>query len=311
MPQSTLSSYNYLLRNDNPILETLEKNLPERLAPFVKWAGGKGQLLQTFEKYFPASFGTYFEPFLGGGAVFLRLAAKNMITKAVISDLNKDLTNCYVAIRDNLDELLEQLRELQSRSRNRDFFYRVARKRFNEIELKSGLEGNFEKAALLFYLNKTCYNGLYCVNRNGEFNVPWGRYKKPTIYDEKNLQSIRLILRQADIQIHCGDFVKSIQTAGAKDFVYFDPPYQPVSSTANFTSYTAQSFGWHDQERLAEVYRELDARGCLLMLSNSPKVERLYSKYRFRIERVKATRVISCLGSKRGPVDELLIMNFQ
>lgn len=306
----TLSFYNYPHRNQALILETLENHSLQRLAPFVKWAGGKSQLLQTFEKYFPVGFGTYFEPFLGGGAVFLRLAVKRMITNAVVSDLNKDLINCYVAVRDNLDRLLVRLGELQSHSRDREFFYHVARKRFNEIELETGLEGDIEKAALLFYLNKTCYNGLYRVNQKGEFNVPWGRYKNPTIFDKENLQSIRRILRQAGVRILCGDYHEVTKGAAAKDFIYLDPPYQPISSTSNFTSYTAQSFGWQDQERLANVYRELDTRGCLLMLSNSPKVKELYSKYGFRIERARATRAISSLGNKRGPVEELIVLNF-
>jgi DNA adenine methylase len=176
--------------------------------------------------------------------------------------------------------------------------------------LQTGSEGDVEKTALLFYLNKTCYNGLYRVNQKGEFNVPWGRYKNPAIYDENNLRAIRRILTQSGITVVCCDYHEATKNAGPNDFVYFDPPYQPVSSTANFTSYTPQSFGWGDQERLSQKYRELAERGCLLMLSNSPKVEKLYSPHKYKIERVRAARAISCVGNKRGPVQELLVLNY-
>ena len=293
------------------MLETMGKYAAGRLSPFLKWAGGKGQLLETFEAYFPKSFGTYYEPFLGGGAVFFHLASKGRITKAVLSDLNKDLINCYVTVRDRLDELLKRLKELQNHARDKEYFYEVVRPNFNKIELQTGSEGDVEKTALLIYLNKTCYNGLYRVNQKDEFNVPWGRYKNPAIYDESHLRAIQRILTQSGITVMCCDYHEATKNAGPNDFVYFDPPYQPVSSTANFTSYTPQSFGWGDQERLSQACRELAERGCLLMLSNSPKVEKLYSPHTFRIERVRATRAISCVGNKRGPVQELLVLNYQ
>ena len=292
------------------ILETLEKSSPGRVSPFLKWAGGKSQLVKTFEKHYPSSFGTYYEPFLGGGAVFLQLTSKGKIRRAVLSDLNRDLVNCYVTVRDHLDELLERLKELQGHVRDKEFFYNVARRNFNKIKLETGLEGDLEKAALLFYLNKTCYNGLYRVNQKGEFNVPWGRYKNPAIYIEKNLRAIQRALKQTGVRILCDDYYEATRSAVANDFIYFDPPYQPLSSTANFTSYTAQSFAWRDQERLAELYGELTARGCFLMLSNSPKVERLYARRGYKIERVRAIRAISCVGSKRGSVEELLVINY-
>jgi DNA adenine methylase len=288
----------------------LEDQVTGTPAPFLKWAGGKGQLLQQFEQFFPAGFGRYYEPFLGGGAVFFYLAAKGRITRAVIGDSNRDLINCYIAIRDNLEQLLDKLRELQKYAKNKDFFYNVARRRFNGIKLSNGLDGNVEKASLLFYLNKTCYNGLYRVNRKNEFNVPWGRYKNPRIYDEGNLYSAHEVLRREGITIRCADYAEAARDASAKDFIYFDPPYQPVSQTSNFTAYTSASFGSHDQARLASVFRELHSRGSFLMLSNSPRAERLYRDPRFQITRLKATRAISCVGSKRGPVDELLIRNY-
>jgi DNA adenine methylase len=293
-----------------PILEKLEKQTARRLSPFLKWAGGKSQLLQTFDRYIPTKFGAYYEPFLGGGAVFLHLASKEKITRAMLSDLNKDLINCYVVVRDRLEELLRRLAELQTHARDKEYYYRVARRDFNRIELETGMEGDVEKAALLFYLNKTCYNGLYRVNQRGEFNVPWGRYRNPAIFDEGNLRAVQAVLKRPGTTILCDDYNRATKSAVANDFIYFDPPYQPVSHTANFTSYTPQSFEWRDQERLADTYRQLAARGCLLMLSNSPKVEKLYSRSGYRIERVRATRAISCVGSKRGPVEELLILNY-
>ena len=245
----------------NVSLETLEKYASERPTPFLKWAGGKSQLVHTFEKFYPGSFGTYFEPFLGGGAVFFDLVSRRQMPNAVISDLNKDLINCYVAVRDQLKPLLTRLHELQNRARDKSFYYLVARRRFNEIRLETGVEGDIEKASLLFYLNKTCYNGLYRVNKSGSFNVPWGRYKNPSIFDEKNIRAVHGVLSRPGVDILCDNYRGATKNVQAKDFVYFDPPYQPVSSTANFTGYTAQSFGWKDQERLAETFRELDERG--------------------------------------------------
>jgi len=286
----------------------MEHMEPVSAAPFLKWAGGKSQLLADFDRYFPRRFGTYFEPFLGGGAVFFHLVHRRRIERAVISDANKDLMNCYVTIRDSLGELLRSLKQLQHRSRDRDFYYNTARKRFNEIRLGTGLDGNAEKASLMMYLNKTCYNGLYRVNKKGEFNVPWGRYRNPRIFDERNLRAVNAVLRREGIEITCKDYQEAVKDSRAGDFIYFDPPYQPVSSTAHFMAYTKQNFTIQDQQRLSEIFRELNSRGCLLMLSNSPKVRGLYRDY--RVVDLKATRAISCVGSGRGHVEELLIMNY-
>lgn len=291
-------------------METLENVAAERPLPILKWAGGKSQLLDTLESNFPSSFGTYIEPFLGGGAVFFRLAALGKITGAVLSDLNKDLINCYVAVRDHTDQLLVQLQRFQRHARDKRFYYQVARNRFNEIQLQTGLEGDVEKASLLLYLNKTCYNGLYRVNQKGGFNVPWGRYKNPRIYDESNLRAVQKALSRVGVRILCGNYSQTTNDAQSNDFVYFDPPYQPISRTANFTAYTAQSFGWGDQVNLARVFSDLHSKGCLVMLSNSPKVQKLYENHDFRVQKVKATRAISCVGNKRGHVDELLITNY-
>lgn len=282
----------------------------KRTAPFLKWAGGKSRLLSVFDRYFPKSYGTYFEPFLGAGAVFFHLTSKDMIAESIISDSNMDLMNCYSVTRNRLKSLLSNLRILQKRVNDKSFYYSHVRPRFNQINLDNGLKGNVEKASLLIYLNKTCYNGLYRVNSKGEFNVPWGRYKSPRILDESNLRAVSSVLNKPGVRIMCDDYAKVAQYARKGDFVYFDPPYQPLSRTASFTSYTANNFELKDQIRLARLFQKLDSRGCLLMLSNSPRAESLYAGHGYRIERVKAARAINSVGGKRGPVDEILVMNY-
>jgi DNA adenine methylase len=288
----------------------LQEYEQSKAKPFLKWAGGKGQLLNVYKKCYPPGFGTYFEPFLGGAAVFFDLHNKNRISKAVLSDSNRDLINCYIAIRDNLRQLFEQLEILQQKVRDEEFFYKKARPKFNSIELRTGEEGNVEKAALLIYLNKTCFNGLYRVNRRGEFNVPWGRYRNPRLADKSNLSEVNRVLNERGIQLRCLDYREI--GAGVKDgdFVYLDPPYQPISATASFTNYTAEAFSGDEQEDLSEFFDELDSREALLMLSNSPKVLPYYEGKGYRIIKVKAARAISSVGSKRGPVEEILVTNY-
>ncbi len=292
-------------------LETTQ--LRERVlqpSPFLKWAGGKSQLLSQFDHYLPRSFRTYFEPFLGGGAVFFHLVARGRIRKAVISDLNEDLIDCYLTVKENYADLLRRLKELQTHVSDSEYYYQVARKRFNEIKLR-GREGDrLEKSALLMYLNKTCFNGLYRVNRMGLFNVPWGRYKHPSLYDSRNLGEVRETLNQEGVKVLCQDYLMVRSEAKGGDFVYFDPPYEPLSNTANFTSYTSLNFSWADQEKLARLFHVLAAKKCYLMLSNSPEVRELYEGHGYRFESVKAGRAINSVATKRGPVDELLVMNY-
>jgi DNA adenine methylase len=176
--------------------------------------------------------------------------------------------------------------------------------------LDTGLEGDIEKASLLLYLNKTCYNGLYRVNRKGEFNVPWGRYRNPTILDESNLRAVHRMVKGKETRILCCDYATAVEDAAAGDFIYFDPPYQPISTTANFTQYTVEGFTIKEQERLANAIAQLDSKGCYCMLSNSPKVRPLYEKHGYSIKAVNVLRSISCVGNKRGPVEELLVMNY-
>ncbi len=270
--------------------------------PFLKWAGGKGQLLNDFVRLFPAKFNNYIEPFVGGGAVFFHLYSNGMLEgkKSVLIDSNKDLITAYKSIKDN-NKLREIIKALSNGKylNNEENFYKV-----REHEPKS----DAEKTARLIYLNKTCFNGLYRVNSKGKFNVPFGRYNNPLICDSENLRAVNNALTYTELVN--GDFTVVLEYAEKGDFVYFDPPYQPVSKTASFTGYTKDAFNEKDQERLAEVYKELDKRGCKLMLSNSDVklIRNLYKGY--RIEVVKAKRMINCKAAKRGAVNELVILNY-
>ncbi|NPV29138.1 MAG: DNA adenine methylase [Firmicutes bacterium] len=262
--------------------------------PPVKWAGGKGQLLAQFEPLFPARFNVYHEPFVGGGAVFFHLLPE----RAVLIDNNPDLINFYLVVRDNLDELLQDARKHRNEA---NYYYRV---RGLDPEVLSPVE----RASRFLFLNKTGYNGLWRVNRQGKHNVPFGRYKNPKIVDEENLRLVSAALKKAKIIL--GDFSEVLRHASKGDFVYFDPPYYPLSETANFTDYTAESFGLQEQERLAETFKLLDRRGCFVMLSNSDTefVRQLYRGYDIRV--VYAKRAINCRADRRGPVSELVIRNY-
>ncbi|MEM2980122.1 MAG: DNA adenine methylase [Thermoproteota archaeon] len=305
---------------------TLQKSRLSRLAreqartvpePFVKWAGGKSQLLKVFNMLYPKGFKTYYEPFLGGGAVFFDLYAKGKISRAVLSDLNADLMNLWATVRENIDELISQLEALQRKVNDRAFYYEK-RKEFNSIRLRENFldKPDICKASLLIFLNKTCYNGLYRVNAKGEFNVPFGRYRNPQLFDKANLRAVHQALKDRNrIRLLCTDFQDALKDAEKGDFIYFDPPYQPLGKTAYFTEYTAGGFGPEEQRRLAEVFRKMDECGCFLMLSNSSKREFLEPLYKPYFERdcvleVKAARAISSIGSKRGPVKEFVIMNY-
>jgi DNA adenine methylase len=271
--------------------------------PFLKWAGGKRQLLSQYDKYFPKDFNTYFEPFVGGGAVFFHLLPR----KAHLNDVNKDLINAYRAIKDDLGELTTILKELEEdylekgKSGRKEFFYSM-RDQYNLLR-----NDDIERVALLFFLNKTCFNGMYRVNNSGEFNVPHGRYKNPTILDEENLESVSASLKKT--KFTSVDFEKTVKDAKKGDFVYFDPPYDPVKDDS-FTDYSKGGFGKEDQIRLRDTFAKLDERGCLVMLSNSYTdfIKDIYDDY--RIETVKASRCINSDATKRGQVNEVLIFNY-
>ncbi|MFM8659522.1 MAG: DNA adenine methylase [Candidatus Nitrosotenuis sp.] len=272
--------------------------------PFVKWAGGKRQLITIIDKHIPEEFGTYFEPFLGGGAVLFHLLGKNSTMKCKVSDLNSDLVLAYVTIRDKLDDLVSSLQNhSKNYSKNPDSYYYDIR--------ESEPKGQIDKVSRLLFLNRTCFNGLYRVNSKGKFNVPLGRYSNPNIVNEENLTSVNHILQSKKIQISCRDFSAVLADAKKDDFVYFDPPYQPVSDTANFTSYTNRDFTYKDLENLVKVSEKLSDKGCNVLHSNSnsKEVKELFSKD-WKIIEVAANRSINSDSAKRTGQKELLIKNY-
>lgn len=272
------------------------------LKPFIKWVGGKRQILGTIQGMLPAAFGTYFEPFLGGGAVFFRLVSIGLVCRAVLNDSNPSLAVAYRMVRDNPESLIESLKSLKQ-AHCKDHFY-SARERFNHAELS-----DLERAALLIYLNKTCYNGLYRVNRSGQFNVPFGTYKNPRIVKPEQILACSAALRGVDIRQ--GDFADVTADARRGDFVYLDPPYVPLTKTANFTSYGRESFLFDDQRRLAETFRALDARGAKVLLSNHATPELLDLYQGFNVTVVPARRVLNTNASRRAnKVDEVLVRNY-
>lgn len=299
--------------------------------PFLKWAGGKSQLLAQFEPYYPPALKagkikTYIEPFLGGGAVFLSVAQKYPIEQAYLTDINPELIGVYSVVKQNPDALIAQLRQHQQAYELRDeaarstYFYTV-RAEYNEQ--RSQIEfGNYDtqawvtRAARMIFLNKTCFNGLFRVNAQGDFNVPFGRYKKPPICDADNLRRVSALLQKAELYV--GPFTLCRQWVHADTFVYFDPPYRPISATSSFTSYAKDRFGDEQQCELANFFKELhQEHGAKLMLSNSDPhpinpddifFDDLYES--FQIHRVYASRMINSQADKRGKISELLITNY-
>lgn len=256
------------------------------------------------EKHMPSEFGTYYEPFLGGGAILFHLLCRNPDTKCRVSDLNSDLVLAYVTIRDRVDELVSSLQNhAKNYRKSPDSYYYSVR----ESEPKSQIE----KVSRLLFLNRTCFNGLYRVNSKGKFNVPLGRYSNPNIVNEENLLAVSRILQSKKIQISCRDFSSVLSDSKKNDFVYFDPPYQPVSSTANFTSYTNRDFTYEDLERLVEVSENLSSKGVKVLHSNSDskEVRKLFSR-KWRTVTISANRAINSDSTKRTGHSELLIKNY-
>ena len=273
--------------------------------PFVKWAGGKRQLLPILSQYIPQNFETYFEPFLGGGAVLFNLISKNPQLKCFVSDLNSTLILSYITIRDRVDELILSLEEHSSNYfKNPEEYYYCVR--------NSNPKNRIDKVSRLVFLNKTCFNGLYRVNSKGKFNVPIGKYVNPNIINKENLLAVSNVLQSKDISIKCADFTISLKRAQKDDFIYLDPPYQPVSSTANFTSFTNDNFSYKDQERLFAEFQRLDSRGCKIMLSNSKSKEvlNLFSEYSDHIIEINVNRFINSNSKKRTGHTEILIKNY-
>lgn len=275
-----------------------------RCSPFVKWAGGKTQLLPELDPLIPQDFGSYFEPFVGGGAMFFHLVAKNRPFKAYLTDKNPDLINAYSVVKNDLKSLISALRKNQSAfNQSRDEYYYKLRKRTKFVS-------DAERAARFITLNRTCYNGLYRVNKNGVFNVPIGSYRNPLICDVNNLEKVSANLKFADAWIKSIDYKDALEMAEAGDFVYLDPPFDPTSSTSNFTSYTEYGFGNDNQRELRDIFDRLDRKGCRIILSNSdtPMIRELYRGRRRKS--VDALRNINCKASRRRGHKELLITNF-
>jgi DNA adenine methylase len=272
--------------------------------PIVKWAGGKSQLIESILANVPETYHTYFEPFFGGGAVFFALYKKGKIHKAVISDINPEIINMYLVVRDEPSKLLNELKKLSAANTSEQYY--KLRSEFNELS-RTGASRVW-RAALFIYLNKTCYNGLWRVNKKGEFNVPFGRYKNPSILDKTNLLAVSEALKNVEIQL--ADFKATVKATKKGDFVYFDPPYAPLSKTAKFTSYTKEGFENGEQERLAKTFEGLAANGIYVLESNSDMstIRKLYTD--FEVATVKAKRFVNCKGDLRGEVNELLIKSY-
>ena len=266
-------------------------------APIVKWAGGKSRLLDELTARSPRRFRRYFEPFLGGAALYFRLAPRF----GVLSDCNADLINMYRCVAWNVEAVIRRL--ARHRDDHTEAHYYKMRERWNT---DGQLAADVDRAAAFIYLNKTCYNGLWRVNSRGKFNVPVGRYDEPSIFDPVAMRAASKLLQRAEIAP--GHFADAAETARAGDFIYFDPPYHPLSETANFTSYTAGSFGPDDQRELAAIARALVRRGCSVMVSNSDTafIRDLYKG--FRIDEVDCSRAINSKASARGPQRELIIL---
>lgn len=307
--------------------ETIKNSTPVK--PFLKWAGGKSQLFEQIKKNLPdeltrGSIKRYIEPFIGGGAVLLHIAQLYGIDDFFISDINAELILSYKTIQRNVEDVITLLEGIQekylslSEEKQKEYYY-YTRLLFNSQREPRDFQNYdkswIERTAQIIFLNRTCFNGLFRVNSKGDFNVPMGRYKKPNICNAKNLRAISKILQNT--QIYCGDFTECEEFVNEQSLVYFDPPYRPISKTASFTSYSEQIFDDSEQLRLRDFFRVLDKKGAKLILSNSdPKNEEETDNFfevayeGYRIKQVKATRNINSNASKRGYINELLIMNY-
>ena len=273
--------------------------------PFVKWAGGKRQLIPILNENLPKRFGEYYEPFLGGGALLFHVMSKHPHQDCSISDLNSDLVLTYTVIRDKVEDLIASLKK-HAKSYEKDsksYYYSVR---------ASHPRSAIEKASRLLFLNRTCFNGLYRVNSKGKFNVPLGRYANPNIVNADNLYAVSKILNSNPVQIRCRDFESILDDVKSGDLVYFDPPYQPVSKTANFTSYTNKDFTHEDLARLFRLCEKLNEMGCKVLLSNSHSdvVSEMFSEKPWNVAKIEANRSINSNSKNRKGHYELLIKNY-
>ena len=294
----------------------------EKVRPFVKWAGGKTQLIGQINKFLPTELidgqiKTYIEPFVGGGAVLIEVLQKYNIESAIAFDINADLINCYLVVKNNVEELISELDKKEKKykslsdEKRKEYFYTI-RDEYNSYELK---EINIKRASEFIFLNKTCFNGLYRVNSNNKFNVPFNNAKNPTICDSENLRNMSKLIQ--NVNFYCGDYKQAEKFVNEKTFIYFDPPYRPLSITSGFTSYTKEDFNEEDQKDLGKFYKEMSLKGVKVMLSNSnPKNVNenddffvdLYDG--FNLNEVLANRNINSKADGRKAISELLITNY-
>lgn len=298
--------------------------IKEKVRPFVKWAGGKGSLIPQITKYYPEDLKTgvidrYVEPFVGGGAVLLDILQKYDVKEIYAYDTNKDLINAYNIIKTDVNSLINTLKKYEDeyislKMEDRKKYYYEVRSEYNSSKIKDE-KTSLKRAAEFIFLNRTCFNGLYRVNQSGDFNVPMGRYKNPTICDEENLKALSKLIK--NVEFICGDYQTTEEIINKNTFVYFDPPYRPLSATSGFTSYTKDDFDDKDQKQLAAYFRTLNTKDAKLMLSNSnPKnvneddtfFDDIYSG--FNINELQANRMINANANRRGKISELLIINY-
>lgn len=300
-----------------------------KVKPFLKWAGGKGQLIPQIDIHLRRaqennSLTKYVEPFVGGGAVFFHVVQNYSFDEYYLNDINPELIVSYITIRSDVSRLIKKLESIQKKyhslniEKQSEYFYKT-RKQFNasrnSFDFTTYNREWIKRTAQFIFLNRTCFNGLFRVNSKGGFNVPFGKYMKPAICSPENLKAVSHILQNAEIR-H-GDFTDSEKFIDDRTFVYFDPPYRPISKTASFTSYAKNSFDDSDQLKLAAYFKSLDKKGAVLMLSNSdPKNENPYDDFfddayrSFDVQRVSASRAINCNAEKRGQITEILVTNY-
>lgn len=298
--------------------------MSEKARPFVKWAGGKGSLISQLSNFYPYELRNgiierYIEPFVGGGAVLIDILQNYDVRQAYAFDINMDLINAYNVIKNNVEELITNLKRMETeylqleQEERKNYFYNI-RNEYNDYTLQEN-EQNVQRASQFIYLNRTCFNGLYRVNKDGKFNVPVGSYKNPTICDEENLRNLSELIQ--NVQFQYGDYRRSMEYVTENTFVYFDPPYRPLNMTSGFTSYTKEDFNDDNQRELAIFYRELNERNAKLMLSNSnPKnineedqfFDNIYQG--FNIDEIYASRMINANSNGRGKISEILVTNY-
>ena len=298
--------------------------MSEKIRPFVKWAGGKGNLIPQLNNFYPYELKNgiierYIEPFVGGGAVLIDILQKYDVQEAYAFDINIDLINSYNVIKNDVEDLITNLKQMETeylqleQEGRKNYFYNK-RDEYNNYTLEEN-EHSIQRAAQFIYLNRTCFNGLYRVNKAGKFNVPMGSHKNPTICDEENLRNLSKLIQ--NVQFQYGDYRRSMEYVTENTFVYFDPPYRPLNVTSGFTSYTKEDFNDKNQKELAEFYRELNEQNAKLMLSNSnPKntnkedtfFDNIYQG--FNIDEIYASRMINANSKGRGKISEILVTNY-